>query len=140
MMLSNSNPSLIVLDTSVVSILMRERAEAAYYGGEVEGRRAVVCFQTFEELWFGAIRNDWSERRRNQLRHFLDQFDVVWASPEMVEISASLRSNREKNGQRLNTADAWIAATAIMLGCPLASHDGDFVGIPGLYLIRAPTP
>ena len=55
----------------------------------------------------------------------------------MVQISANLRSEREKAGRRLNTADAWIAATAILLACPLASHDRDFSDIPGLEFIRA---
>ena len=58
---------------------------------------------------------------------------------ELVEISARLRSERERSGRRLNTADAWIAATAIMLGCPLASHDGDFLDIPNLALVRMPS-
>ena len=34
-------------------------------------------------------------------------------------------------------ADAWIAATALMLDCPLASHDRDFSGIANLALIQA---
>ena len=58
----------------------------------------------------------------------------------MVRISARLRSERERAGRRLTTADAWIAATALMLDCPLPSHDGDFSGIPDLELIRAPQP
>ena len=37
-------------------------------------------------------------------------------------------------------ADAWIAATAIMLSCPLASHDGHFMEIPNLRLIKSPLP
>ena len=39
----------------------------------------------------------------------------------------------------MSTADAWIAATAIRLGCPLATHDRDFSGIDGLELIQAPS-
>jgi len=36
----------------------------------------------------------------------------------------------------LKSADAWIAATALLLECPLASHDGDFADIPGIELLR----
>ena len=28
--------------------------------------------------------------------------------------------------------DAWIAATALTLGCPLASDDNDFRAVPGI--------
>ena len=59
--------------------------------------------------------------------------------PAVVDISANLRSAQEGAGRRLNTADAWIAATALMLNCPLASHDGDFDGIAGLQLIPDPS-
>ena len=69
-----SNPSLIVLDTSVVSI---RRAESApYYRERIVGRRAVISFQTLEELWFGAYKRNWGDRRKNALRRSLDQYEV----------------------------------------------------------------
>ena len=128
----------VVLDTSVVSLLMRGDADSTYYKSEIQGLRAVISFQTREEALFGAIRAGWGPRRISELQQHLGQYETVWSSLEMVEISARLRSDREKAGRRLNTADAWIAATAIMLDCPLASHDGDFSDIPDLELIRAP--
>ena len=73
----------------------------------------------------------------NELLQYLDRYEVVWSTPELVEISARLRDERERTGRKLNTADAWVAATAIMLDCPFASHDGDFSDIPNLELIRA---
>ena len=129
--------SLVVLDTSVVSLFLRNAEEAVYYRSEIEGLRAVISFQTREEALFGAIRREWGAPRMNALQQHLNQYEMVGASIELVEISANLRSERERAGRKLNTADAWIAATAIMLDCPLASHDGDFSGIPNLELIRA---
>lgn len=131
-------PSLVLLDTSVVSLLMHNDGRSAYYQSSIEGKRAVISFQTLEEAWFGAIKAGWGAARRNRLSLFLDQFDVVWPTPEMVEISAHLRSARERAGRRLNMADAWVAAAAIMLKCPLVSDDGDFDGIPNLCLVRTP--
>lgn len=132
-------PSLVVLDSVVVSMLLRRDEPAAYYRAEIEGLRPVISFQSREEALFGAIRAGWGGRRRNELHQHLDQYETVPSSHELIEISAQLRSDREKAGRALKTADAWIAATAIMLDCPLASHDGDFSGIPGLELIRAPS-
>ena len=133
-----SNPSLIVLDTSVVSI---RRAESApYYRERIVGRRAVISFQTLEELWFGAYKRNWGDRRKNALRRSLDQYEVMWPNSDLVRISAHLRSERERVGRRLNTGDAWVAATALLLECPLASHDHDFSDIPDLTFIHAPVP
>ena len=132
-----TNPSPIVLDTSVVSLLFRGNDPVTYYREQIRGHRLLISFQTLEESWFGAVKNGWSDRRKNTLRQHLDQFEVFWPTLDMVQISAELRSEREKAGRRLNTADAWIAATAILLDCPLASHDRDFSDIPGLGFIRA---
>ncbi len=38
----------------------------------------------------------------------------------------------------MQMADAWIGATAIMLGCPLASRDKAFIRIPDLRVVRSP--
>ena len=130
----------VVLDTSVVSLFMRDDDEAVYYRDEIDGLRAVISFQTREEVLFGAIRAGWGARRMNTLQQHLELYELVTSSLEMIEISARLRYERERVGRKLNTADAWIAATAIVLDCPLASHDGDFSSIPDLELIRAPQP
>ena len=130
----------IVLDTSVVSLFMRDDDGAIYYRDQMEGLRAVISFQTLEEILYGAIRARWGARRMNALQRELEQYELVTSSLEMVETSARLRHEREQAGRRLSTADAWIAATAIILDCPVASHDRDFSGIPDLELIRAPRP
>ena len=67
-----------------------------------------------------------------------DRYNVVWPNPALVRVCARLRSECEARGRRLETADAWIAATAVMLNCPLASHDRDFSGIPRLEIIQVP--
>ena len=39
-------------------------------------------------------------------------------------------------GRRLETADAWIAATAVLYDAPLITHNvSDYLGVPGLKLI-----
>ena len=128
---------MIVLDSSVASYIFNKDDRAQYYLDIVRGKRVVISFQTLEELWFGAYKAKWGERRRNELSLYLQQFAVIWPNLEMVEICGRLRCERESSGTRLQTADAWIAATAILLACPLASHDRDFSGISGLEVITA---
>ena len=130
----------IVLDTDVTSFLFRQNRNARYYQERLEGRQGIISFQTLEELWCWAHIRGWGNNRKVQLSAHVDQYEVIWPGTELVEMCALLRSARQKAGRRLNAADAWIAATAIMLDCPLASHDRDFSGIPGLQLIRNPSP
>lgn len=38
-----------------------------------------------------------------------------------------------KNGRRIETADAWVAATALLYDAPLLTHNkSDYAGVPGL--------
>ena len=135
-----SSVGLVVLDSTVSSFLMHDRRQADYYRRAIAGLTPVLPFQAVEEAWFGAIRDNWGDRRRGELQSHIEQFEVIRPNVETVRISARLRSEREQAGRRLTTADDWIAATALMLGCPLASLDGDFSGIPDLELIRARQP
>ena len=130
----------VVVDTSVVSLIERRSRLSEYYRERLTEHLAVISFQTLEELRFGAFVNGWSARRWEALVMRLRRYGVIWPSPELVETCARLRSERQQIGRRLELADAWIAATALSLRCPLASHDGDFDDIPGLELIRAPSP
>ena len=127
----------VVVDTSVVSIIHSGQVLASFYEQEISGFTPVISFQTLEELYFWPLRNGWGERRRRELLRHVDQYEVVWSNQELALISAELRDQRVRAGRRLNTADAWIAATAILLDCPLATHDGDFSDISSLHVIRA---
>ena len=129
---------MIVLDTNVVSYIFNGDDRAGFYVERIRGRRAIVSFQTLEELWYGAFANGWGKRRTDELARHLDQYEIVWAGPELTDACARLRSQRKAAGREMNSADAWIAATALLLKCPLVSHDRDFSEIPGLELIRTP--
>ena len=130
----------VVLDTSVVSILFNEADDERYaaYQERLAGRRGLISFQTLEELLFGMHTSGWGEARKRRLRRHILRYEVVWLEPEskLAAISARLRSDLKLMGRTLDVADAWIAATALLRQCPLASYDRDFLGIPGLPLIQ----
>ncbi len=128
----------VVLDTSVVSILFEGESDLrfSFYQSRIEGLKGVISFQTLEEVWFGAFKAGWGERRQDELKRHLADYDVIWPDNDLVSETARLRAAQERKGRRLGRADAWIAATALWLECPLAAHDRDFVGIDGLTLIR----
>lgn len=129
---------MIVLDTNVVSYIFSGDSLAEYYLDLIHGRRTIISFQTLEELLYGAYNHDWGARRRDRLARHLEQYDVVWPGRELADACARLRSERKAAGREMQIADAWVAATAILLKCPLASHDRDFAAVPGLDLVQAP--
>lgn len=130
----------VVVDTNVVSILYdRKDSEVfRFYDESLVGYRLTVSFQTLEEARFGAYWRNWGERRIRELQNYLNHFDVVWPNSDIVDACARIRSETRKAGRELSLADAWIAATAVTLECPLASDDGDFDYIPELTLIQRP--
>ncbi len=129
---------MIALDSVVISYIYNMDTRAAYYLDRIEGLRAFISFQTLEESWRGAYFRGWGDRQKGDLQRYLDQYEVIWPSLGLVDQCARLRSERERAGRSLSPADAWIAAAALYLGCPLASHDRGFRGIPNLELIQAP--
>ena len=130
----------IVLDSNVVSYIFNRSTIARYYIERLRDARQYISFQTLEETWYGAHSRGWGARRRQELSSHLERYEIVWPDTDLVEASARLRAERRAAGRELNMADAWIAATAIMLNCPLASHDSHFVGVTDLRLIRSPLP
>lgn len=131
---------MIVVDTNVVSYIFNRNALAEFYAEKIGQEQAVLSFQTLEEIWFGAFRNEWGEGRVRRLARHLQQYEIIWPNGRILRLSAQLRVEREKVGRALAPADAWIAATALWLRCRLATHDRDFSGIPGLDLIQAGNP
>ena len=131
---------LIALDSNIVSYIFNRDSRAPYYVERIRGHPLAISFQTLEEAWYGAYNRDWGARRMGELEAYLQRYEVIWPNPGIVDLCAKMRAERRAAGRELQMADAWVAATALYLGCPLASHDGDFDDIPDLELIRAPNP
>ena len=74
------------------------------------------------------------------LEGHLQRYQVIWPNEQLVEVCARLRAERRAAGRVLEMQDAWIAATALFLRCPLASQDSHFAGIPNLELVKDPSP
>lgn len=127
----------VVLDSNVVSYIFNRDSRADYYEERIRGCQLLISFQTLEESWFGAFRRGWGTRRTRELEAHLQRYETIWPDTEIATVCARLRAESLSAGRGLQVADAWIAATALMLGCPLVTHDRDFDGIPGLRVIRS---
>jgi predicted nucleic acid-binding protein len=63
-------------------------------------------------------------------------FDPVPIDQVVAETWARLRMLLHDAGLRMPVNDSWIAATAMMLGVPVATHDDDYVEVADLSIIR----
>ena len=125
----------VVLDTDVVSFLFKSDTRAQRYLPLLQDRQWFISFMTEAELEQWALLANWSEKRVDWLRLFLSRFVVVPSSHDLVLKWAEAMVGARRNGRRIETADAWIAATALLYDVPLLTHNkADYLGVPGLRL------
>ena len=91
---------------------------------------------TEAELEQWALLSNWQAKRIGWMRTYLARFVIVPSSLDLVLKWAEVMVASRKAGRRLETADAWIAATASLYDAPLITHNGaDYARVPGLTLI-----
>jgi predicted nucleic acid-binding protein len=123
-----------VVDTNIVSFLMKKGVLARRYQPHLVGHRLFVSFMTVAEMLEGAERARWGEARRKQLERILGGYLTIPSSRRLCELWARLRAERRR--QPISGDDAWIAATALARDCPLVTHNPkDFKGISNLVVI-----
>src|SRR5579884_4313735 len=123
----------IVVDTSVVSFLFKNDSRARSYLGHLYDRQWLICFMTEAELEQWALLSNWHSKRISWLRIFLARFVIVPSSHDLVLKWAEVMVAGRRAGRRRETADAWIAATAVLYDAPLITHNAsDYsLGFPG---------
>ena len=66
----------------------------------------------------------------------VDQAGIIQPTLELVEEWAQLMYRQMQRGSRIESADAWVAASALLHGCPVLTNDRkDFERIEGLQLL-----
>lgn len=130
-----SGPQLI-LDTDVVSHLMRGGAIAETYLPHVQGKLLAISFVTVGEMYFGAEKANWGAAKREKLETELRNFVVVPYDHEIARCYGRLVAERQRAGSPIALNDAWIAACAVRHGVPLVTHNSKhFQGVSGLTVV-----
>jgi len=125
----------VVLDTDVVSFVFKSDTRAELYLPCLEERQWLISFMTEAELEQWALLSGWSAKRVEWLRVFLRRFAIVPSSHELALKWAHVMVSARRAGRRIETADAWVAATALLYDAPLLTHNtSDYLGVPGLRL------
>jgi len=125
-----------VIDTDVVSFLFKNDSRAQSYLPHLHDRQWLISFMTEAELEQWALQSNWQSKRVNWMRTFLARFAIVPSSHDLVLKWAEVMVTARRAGRRLETADAWIAATAMLYDASLITHNAsDYGGVPGLKVI-----
>jgi predicted nucleic acid-binding protein len=126
-----------LLDTNIVSFLLKGHSLAARYQPHLTGHTLAVSFMTVAELLAGAVAAGWGARRMAALTTTINGLLVLHSNAAVCQRWAEVRVARRT--QPISVADAWIAATALAHGIELVTHNPtDFAGIPGLTIISEP--
>jgi predicted nucleic acid-binding protein len=127
----------VIVDTDVASFLHKGDTRGDLYQPHLAGAVASISFMTLAELEQWAVLRNWGARRHAELLRFVkDHFIVVDSNAALCRKWAEVRGQVKRDGRHIETADAWIAATALLYGAPLITHNaGDFVNLPGLTVI-----
>jgi tRNA(fMet)-specific endonuclease VapC len=123
-----------LLDTNIVSYLLKGHSLAARYHRHIVGHVPAVSFMTVAELYEGALLARWGPRRWAALTGRLGQILILHSSDAVCRQFAEVRAQRY--AQPIAVADALIAATALAHGIELITHNPtDFHAISGLMVI-----
>jgi tRNA(fMet)-specific endonuclease VapC len=128
--------SRLIVDTDVVSFLFKNHPIANFYDSELLGHTLVLSFMTVAELDRWVIQRNWGEARRNWLDQYLEPFVILPYTRALCTKWAEVTATAQARGYRIECADAWIAATALLYDLPLVTHNrADYRGVPELTLI-----
>lgn len=131
-----SRESSVLVDTNVVSYIMRADTRAKFYLPHLQGKLLAISFITVGEMFYGAEKKGWGEQKRNRLETILRNFVVIPYDKEIAWCYARVVTERERKGRQINLHDAWIAACAVRHTVPLVTHNAsDFEDITGLQII-----
>ncbi len=130
-----------LIDTDVISYLFRHDTRAEAYRPYLTGKVLAVSFMTIAELERWALQRNWGPARQERMAAFLAQFTIMLVDRSLCHTWARVGDQARRNGRPIQTADAWIAATAIALDVPLITNNrSDFAGVDNLRLLPEATP
>ncbi len=131
----------IVVDTDVVSYLFKRDTRAGAYHKFLVGREPILSFMTLAELERCAVSRNWGVARYAQLERFLQDYNVYYAGRDLCRVWAEISHTSHRRGKPLDHADAWIAASALVLGLPLVTNNpDDYLGVERLVILSEQSP
>lgn len=126
--------SWVLLDTNIVSYIVKRHPLAMRYQPLIDGHNLAISFQSNAELEQGMKKANWGVVKQAQLEKTLSRFSIIQSDLSICSWWAEVRLLRK--ARPIGVADAWIAATALSYDFDLVTHNPkDFQNIPGLRII-----
>lgn len=130
-----------LLDTNVVSLLMREDVAAqSWLASIAPDDRLAICTIVRGEILFGLARLAEGRRRHDLEAKAQRLFAALRCEPIPAasgDAYARIKLAQQRRGLLLDENDLWIAATAVAIDATLVTRDNDFMRIEGLEVVRA---
>jgi predicted nucleic acid-binding protein len=131
----------VVVDTDVVSFTFKRDPRALPFRRHLVGQVLVISFMTLAELRTWALIRKWGQASQDRLTRHLGRYHVYFADDPLCQRWAEVVSEARALGRPIEVADAWIAATAMLLGVPLVTNNPtDSAGVPGLTILSQASP
>ena len=126
-----------IVDTDVVSMLFKGDTRALAYRVHVTGRLLGIFFMTLAELERWTLERSWGSTRKLKLAKHVTRYTVLPVCRELCVRWAEVAFAAKQRGRPIQTADAWIAASALYYQVPLITNNqSDYSFIEGLTLRR----
>jgi tRNA(fMet)-specific endonuclease VapC len=93
--------SYIVVDTDVFSFIWQGREQGRPYEPYIQGRIPVLSFTSVAELYFGASRAGWGERRVRELEAAMKPYLVAPYDVQMAKLWGTLKARAQSCGHPL---------------------------------------
>jgi tRNA(fMet)-specific endonuclease VapC len=130
------NGAAVVVDTDVISFLLKDDTRAQMYRPHLQDKMLVLSFMTVAELYQWAYQRNWGQKRLAWLEDRLHAFVIAPYDNDLCRRWATICVERQRSGKPISAQDAWIAATALRHEVPLVTHNrADFSDITGLTII-----
>ena len=131
----------VLVDTNVLSFVLKQSSDVTRYLPHLTSNVLNASFMTVAELDRWALSGNWGTDRRFAFERFVEDLVVHGYSRELGRKWAQIRLGATRTGRPVRVADAWIAATALLLDLPLVTDNRRaFEAIPGLRIIHEPGP
>ncbi|MBI4902597.1 MAG: PIN domain-containing protein [Acidobacteria bacterium] len=127
----------LVVDTDVASFIFKwHPVFAPRFVSIIRGAELIVSFMTLAEMRQGALDANWGQRKWDLLDAYLADFSVLNSDNLLCSTLAPVRNESVRKGHQMSAADAWIAATALVLSAPLVTNNAkDYRHLGNLQLV-----
>ncbi len=103
----------------------------------IRGGALVLSFMSVAEMRQGALDASWGPRKLDLLEAYLADF-AVHSDDQLCSVWAEIRNESIRKGRQISSADAWIAATALLLSALLVTNNPkDYRHLDRLQIVTA---